>query len=456
VLVAAGLAAAILAGCAGSSAESPTVAGSVPDRGGAGALADTGATTSGVPPAMAQASPSDAPTTVAPTQAPTTAAPLTAAPDSTAAPVPPAPEGTEVAPPPDPSAPFAPTTAVRPVQPTQGAFAAFDQAILTSLFGRGAYSASIAVAKDGQLLHTQAFGTADPYAGTPITVDHRFRIASISKLLLAVAVMQLVEEGMLSLDAPVLSPVAAALRTSFNKPEMGTITLRQLLSHTSGFPVYQKTFFQGADARSCEDAATKAFGRGLESPPGTKYLYSNMNYCLLGLVVQRATGLPFEEVVQQRVLGPLGITEMRTVTTYEVRPGDVRHPTTPNRVFMEVLGAAGNWVGSAADLVRVVDSLVPGTGGYHPLPGEVVAQMLERAPVEFPHEDRWYGLGLRVWDFGEGWGHTGTLENARGMVFHRPDGITWALLVSGNPVSNTDNLRGIVDKALTKVTAWPS
>ncbi len=64
--------------------------------------------------------------------------------------------------------------------------------------------------------------------------------------------------------------------------------------------------------------------------------------------------------------------------------------------------------------------------------------------------EHWYGLGLRVWADGT-WGHTGTVENARSMVIRRPDGITWAIMVSGNTPSNTDRLRGVVDEAFATV-----
>jgi D-alanyl-D-alanine carboxypeptidase len=146
---------------------------------------------------------------------------------------------------------------------------------------------------------------------------------------------------------------------------------------------------------------------------------------------------------------------MRTVDTYEFKAGDVVHPTTPNRLFMEALGAAGTWVATASDLVKILDAIDPTKPGVHLLAPETLATALMAPPVPFPHPDRWYGLAMRVWDSGEGWGHTGTLENARSMVFHRPDGITWAIMVNGNTPSNTDNLEGIMDKALATVTTWP-
>ena len=82
--------------------------------------------------------------------------------------------------------------------------------------------------------------------------------------------------------------------------------------------------------------------------------------------------------------------------------------------------------------------------------------MTQPAAVAYPHTDSWYGLGLIVWDSGASWGHTGTVENARSMVFHGPNGVSWAVCVNGNVPSSTPDLRKYVDKALATVPSWPA
>ena len=330
-----------------------------------------------------------------------------------------------------------------------GAFAAFDESLQSSLIGHGALAVSVAVAKDGVLLHTAAFGVADPVTGEAVTPAHRFRVASNSKLLTATAVMQLVEAGRLGLDEPVLGPLAAHLGVTPTDPGIGAVTVRQLLSHTSGFPEYDHTFF-GGGASSCTEAAQRGLSGGLIGPPGTIYRYSNMNFCVLGLLLEEVTGRPYESVILERVLRPLGIDDMRMAGTYDVRPGEVAHPTTPGRTFMEALGGAGAWVGTPTDLVRIVDGLDRTRPGWHPLSASSVDQMQVPQPGVPYAGGHWYGLGLRVWADGT-WGHTGTVENARSMVLRRPDGITWAVTVSGNTPSNTDRLRDVVDRAFATI-----
>jgi len=180
------------------------------------------------------------------------------------------------------------------------------------------------------------------------------------------------------------------------------------------------------------------------------YRYSNMNYCLIGLLLEELTGESYEAVIQERVLEPLGISDMRMAGTYDVKPGDVAHPTTPGRTFMEALGGAGAWIGTASDLVTIVDGLDRTRPGWHPLSEFTLAQMRLPQPNIPYSAGQWYGLGLRVWADGT-WGHTGTVENARSMVLSRPDGITWAVAISGNAPSNTDRIRTYVDNAFATI-----
>jgi D-alanyl-D-alanine carboxypeptidase len=372
--------------------------------------------------------------TLAPATLPLTAPPDTTSPPTTAAPS----TTTSVA---TTTTTSTTTTTTIPWSVGPASFEQFDQTLAAKLIGRGAQGLSVAVARDGRLVHTAGIGVANGFTGEGVTSASTFRIASVSKTLLAIAVMQLVDEGALGLDQPVLGPVADDLGVPLGDPAMSTTTLRQLLGHVSGFPEYERTFFGGI-VGSCADAARRGLTGGLLGPPGTVFRYSNMNYCLLGLVVERATGRSYVEEITDRVLRPLAITDMRIATTANVGPNEVLHPTTPGRNFLEALGPAGAWVGTPTDLVRIVDAI----------PDDVAGTMSKPAAfVPYPDPDRWYGLGLIVYDGGRSWGHTGTLEGARAMVVHRGDGITWSVLVNGNAPSESDRLRAYAEEALATV-----
>ena len=360
------------------------------------------------------------------------------------------------------------------------AWTAFDEALSSRLLGAGDYAASVAVAVDGEIVHEGAFGyrvppppPPEPPPSVPITgetapppsvttttalvpaeppeaveVGDRFRIASISKVITATVVLQLVEAGQLGLDEPVGGRLADAVGADIADPSAASMTVRQLLSHTAGFPSYQRMFF-GGSVDSCPSMARVGLSSALASPPGTTYTYSNLNYCLLGLLIEDVAGRPYEAVVQDRLLQPLGITGMRLAGTFDPDPLEVIHPSVPGRNYMEVLGAAGSWVATAADIVTILDALDTTKPGWHPLSRAMVELMRQPAPppVVYSEPEQWYGLGLFVYLDGA-FGHTGTIENTHAMALRRPDGVTWSVLVSGEAPWETEDLRRIFDEAV--------
>jgi len=338
-------------------------------------------------------------------------------------------------------------------------------ALAGRLLGRGDHAASVAVAVNGELLHTAAYGARVPPVpaalgaaaappapvlapAEPVEATDRFRIASISKVVTATVVLTLVEDGAVALDQPVGAQLAAHLGTAATDPAVAALTVRQLLSHTSGFGDYNNTFF-GGGAPSCVAAAQRGLSGGLNTPPGSTYGYSNMNFCLLGLLIEQVTGQPYEQAARERLLDPLGIEGMRVAGTFDPDPAEVEHPSVPTRNYMETLGGAGAWVATAADVVRIVDALDPAKPGWHPLSEHTSALMRLGAPGVTYGADRWYGLGVIVSADGT-WGHTGTVENAHSMVLHRPDGVTWSVLVNGEYPGQSERLRAIFDEAMAE------
>jgi D-alanyl-D-alanine carboxypeptidase len=352
------------------------------------------------------------------------------------------------------------------------AWTAFDMALASKLLGSGDFALSVAVAVDGTLVHQGAFGyrvppplppeltggTTEPETSSPSTRNRtrpdgvetkdRFRIASISKVLTATVVLQLVEEGRLELDQPVGRLLGEHVGAAVTDPGVAAVTVHQLLSHTSGLSGYRNLMF-GGGADSCTTAARIGLAGTLAIPPARQYMYSNFGYCLLGLLIEQVTGRPYEAAVRERLLRPLGIRGMRLAGTIDPFPNEVQHPSVPTRNYMEVLGAAGAWVATPADIVRILDSLDPAKPGWHPLSRRTFDLM--RRPVrkvQYPRrDDHWYGLGL-INSADGSWGHTGTVENTHAMVLARPDGVTWSVLVSGLYPWDTDDLRSIFDQSM--------
>jgi D-alanyl-D-alanine carboxypeptidase len=326
--------------------------------------------------------------------------------------------------------------------PAPTGWAAFDQEIIRSVLGGGSDAVSVAVAIDGEIEHTAAFGARVPDTFEAVTTTDEFRLASISKTITAITMLQLVEEGLVGLDDPVGALVANDVGIVAPSAGVSGITVRRLLTHTSGLAQYESLFFRN-QVGSCEQAAAVGLGRSLA---GGGFRYSNMNYCVLGLLIEHLTGEPYEQVVYERLLTPLGISGMRLAPTYDPGPGEVEHRTVPGRNYMEVLGAAGAWVATPSDLVTIIDSLDFDTPGWKPLEPETVAAMKTSA-TDPAVPDRGYGMGLILYG-GGAVGHTGTIESTHAMVFDRADNVTWAITVSGENPSETVRLAAVVDRAL--------
>jgi D-alanyl-D-alanine carboxypeptidase len=323
--------------------------------------------------------------------------------------------------------------------PNLSGWATFDQVLSDRLLPANA-AASVAVMIDGQVVHAAAYGERVPGSGDPVETTDRFRIASISKTITAIVTLQLVEDGVLTLDDPVGDVLIEHLSLTGFDPDVRSITVRELLSHTAGFPKHQSTFF-GSGATSCVDAARIGLSRSVAS--GSGYTYSNMGFCVLGILIEAVTGKTYERVVYERLLTPLGISGMRMPSTYDLGPDEVVHAASPGRNFMETLGAAGSWNATPTDLVRILNSIDYATPGWKAVSEETANAMRYRIPTGFPPGG--YGLGLINYD--TSFGHTGTIQNTHAMVLRQPDGITWAVTVSGDYPSDSSNLRGIVRSA---------
>lgn len=202
-------------------------------------------------------------------------------------------------------------------------------ALLRDYSGRGP-GAAVLVLRDGQVLAKRGYGLADLEAGTAITPDSHFRLASISKQFTAAAILLLAQEGKLNLDDP------AAQWLPSLPPALREITLHQLLTHSAGVIDYEDlmpadtTEQEITDQDPDEQVHDADVLRLLEGEnrryfaPGSRYRYSNSGYALLALVVEQASGLRYPVFLRERIFTPLG---MRSVAF------ESGLATVPDRVY---------------------------------------------------------------------------------------------------------------------------
>lgn len=160
---------------------------------------------------------------------------------------------------------------------------------------------TVAIIRDGKVLHEASFGYADIEKKVPITTNTAFRLASVSKQFAAMAIMILEEDGRLSYDDPIGKYV----------PELGVyedVTIRHLLQHTGGLPDYYDVIDSSAGMPTNQDAA-ELLGKiaHADFAPGERYEYSNPGYDMLGPIVAAASGMSFADFVEQRIFVPSGM-----------------------------------------------------------------------------------------------------------------------------------------------------
>lgn len=274
-------------------------------------------------------------------------------------------------------------------------------------------------------------------AGT-LRARDRFRVGSVTKTFVATAVLQLVAERRLSLDAPV--------------PEARGIALRRLLDHTSGIYNHAEDprTFEGWPLKRWRPRQLVALSR--EHPPyfapGAGFHYSNTNYVILGLVVERVTGRPLAAELQRRIIRPLGLRDTSYDEGPRVRGVAPAHVDTRDVTVQDTswAGASGSLVSTARDLERFYRALL----GGRLLGPRLLAAMKSPDPVAGP-----YGLGLFSVQAscGRFWGHDGAVPGYLTNAFASEDGRRAAVvLVNREPLgpAQTEAVVRALDTALCR------
>ncbi len=176
----------------------------------------------------------------------------------------------------------------------------------------GHISGSVLVAENGRVLIDTAYGFANLELGVRNTPETRFRVASITKQFTAMAIMMLAEDGKLAIEDPITKWLDSV------PPAWSGITIHHLLRHTSGVSDYEE-WFEGYTTQAYSDYMSQAHAparivrdarlKPLDHEPGTKFRYSNSAYILLGYIIERASGLAYDQFLHQRIHEPLGMSK---------------------------------------------------------------------------------------------------------------------------------------------------
>jgi CubicO group peptidase (beta-lactamase class C family) len=227
-----------------------------------------------------------------------------------------------------------------------------EAAIANEMSAQNVPGLAVGVVIDGELVHAKGYGVVDIETKTAPDGDTTYRIGSITKSFAALAVLALRDDGVLQLDDPLVRWIPEAASLIYPTRDARPITLRQLLTHTSGLP--RDANFKKA-ATEAELLAQLA-GMTLENPPGQEFVYSNLGFALLGIVVSRASHATFADVIAKRVFGPLGMTASAFDAAPKLAPAYEEDGRT-RKAEIDLLGVAhgaGGITSSMRDMARYV------------------------------------------------------------------------------------------------------
>ena len=363
--------------------------------------------------------------------------------------------------------------------------ARFDRAVLAFMRKWELTGASLAIMKDGNLIYAKGYGWADREDGEPMEVRHILRIASISKLITATAVMKLWEQGRLPLDARVFGKQGILNDDRFCRytdKRLEQVTVEQLLRHRGGFtvragdPMFDWQIVQRVLQRNppydMNDYVEYATRSGLGYRPNTRTYYSNLGYVVLSKVIEKVSGVAYERYVQDSILAPAGCYDMHIGESRHERkfPNEVRYYETKEAEAVPAcdgsgqivpksnggndvhgLSGAGGWVASPTELLRFVSAIDGDPTRKDILKPSTVRRMTKEVKGELP-------IGWMHANSDGTWSRTGSMAGTSALLRKQSNGYTWVF------VTNTSSWKGsrfhshistMLRQAFDRVTEWP-
>src|ERR1035437_2293459 len=317
---------------------------------------------------------------------------------------------------------------------TAAMFAAVDAYVKSEMNAVRAPGLSLAIVHGDQIVHRRSSGIADPQ-GRPVTSETPFILGSLSKSFTALAIMQQVGQGRVVLDAPVQRYLTwFAVRDSMASTQ---ITVRHLLNQTSGLPKSAGLqLIRGAEAATRAEEARLVTGVRLHHAPGAAFEYSNLNYWLLGLVLEAVTGTSYETYVHAHVFSPLGMTHTYTDEREAQRHGLAQgyrgwfgFPRAEELPYYWREMSVGYLISDADDMAKYLLAHLNGgsDGGPFVISAQGLAE-LHTPPVGSPYAMGWLTdsvVGTSVlW-------HTGAVANYHGDMLIVPSA-RWGVVMLSN------------------------
>ncbi len=348
---------------------------------------------------------------------------------------------------------------------------------------------SVAIVKDGRLVYARGFGMANRETNELVQPHHRFRIASVSKPITAAAIMKLMEEGKVRLADKIFGAEGIlndSIYATINDARVRDITVQHLLQHTAGWNLYTSgdpmfkaleiaQAMQVAPPPAPETIIRYMLARPLDFAPGTQFQYSNFGFLILGRVIEKLSGMRYEEYVNSAILQPANATGFKLGKNLleDRAENEVKYYDFPNAPFersvygtgafvprtyggfnIEAMDAHGGWIASATDLLRFLVAV----DGFNTKP-DILSQSSITAMTKTttPHMN-FYAFGWETDPARNNWWHNGALAGAAALMYRRNDGVAWTVLFNSWPQQQnfSTSLATMIFTAVNAVQNWPA
>jgi CubicO group peptidase (beta-lactamase class C family) len=317
---------------------------------------------------------------------------------------------------------------------------------------------AIAVIRGGEVVRSQGYGFANVELKSPVTTETIFQSGSMGKQFTAAAVMLLVQDGKLRLDDPIAKYLPGT------PPAFQAITVRHLLTHTSGIPDYTTNDFDYRRDYTEDDLLKMAFAQKLEFAPGARWNYSNTGYAMLGFLIHEVSGRFYGDLLRDRVFGPVGMTTTRIISEEDI---------VPNRAagYRLVKGELKNqeWVApqvnttadgslyySITDLVAWDQALRAGAVLTPESWAQVYTPVKLNSGKTYPYGFAWFLQPINGHDVHR---HGGSWQGFKTDILRYPkDGLTVVALCNlgdANPEKFTDGIVGVIAPELARPKPGP-
>lgn len=333
---------------------------------------------------------------------------------------------------------------------------------------------SVAITRNGKLVYTRGFGFADMEKQVPVESDNLFRIASLGKMITAIAVIRLAEDGKVKLTDRVcekLSYIPYMKAGETLDPRLNQITVQDLLHHRGGWRANTE-FSYGNIAKALgieyaypKDLVRYMMGRKLDFNPGSEMVYQNAGYEILGRMIEEISGDTYDNYIKKNILAPAGITDMQLARTEEknLAGKEVKYYAFKHNPYaFNQFEGRYMWIATASDLAGLAAQF------DDPSSSNILKQTsIERMFAPHPEEHstcgkKYYGCGWEVLVDSKNnrrtW-HTGGMPGTSAVLVRRADGINWVVLFNRKMSPEDEKLSKALikpfDKVLDAVKVWP-